>query len=95
MDKLANMEPEYDKPMHFDPDLIPATARGIDLQTGLWDYGVVVHGAGKKSKGKYTPTLEAATFRFREGEELIAVKDYLYWHGKYQLVSVSNFLIWS
>ena len=21
--KIANMEPEYDQPMHFDPDLLP------------------------------------------------------------------------
>ena len=24
--KITNMEPQYDEPMHFDPDLLPATS---------------------------------------------------------------------
>ena len=42
--KIANMEPEYDEPMHFDPDLLPATSVAAGHQ-GLWDYGIEVAGS--------------------------------------------------
>ena len=55
--KITNMESEYDEPMHFDPDLLPATSVAASCQ-GLWDYGIEVAGKSKKY-GKQTPTLEA------------------------------------
>ena len=82
------MEPEYDEPMYFDPDLLPATSVAAGCQ-GLWDYGIEVAGKSKKY-GKQTPTLEAGMYGFKGGEELLGVKNYLYGHGKYQLVPVSN-----
>ena len=92
--KIGNMDAKYDEPMHFDPDLLPTTSRatGDELQCGLWDYGVAVVGKPKKSMGKQTPTLEAAQYGFRGGEELLLVKQYLYSHRKYQLVVVSLIL---
>ena len=97
--KIGNMEAKYDEPMHFDPDLLPTTSRatGDELQCGLWDYGVAVVGKPKRSMGKQTPTLEAAQYGFRGGEELLSVKQYLYSHGKYQLVVqwvLFNLLSW-
>ena len=41
------MEPEYDEPMYFDPDLLPATLVAAGCQ-GLWDYGIEVAGKSKK-----------------------------------------------
>ena len=41
------MEPEYDEPMYFDPDLLPATSVAAGRQ-GLWDYGIEVAGKLKK-----------------------------------------------
>ena len=89
--KIGNMEAKYDEPMHFIPDMLPATSRttGDRLQHGLWDYSVAVVGRPKKNAGKQTPTLEAAQYGFRGGEELLSVKQYLYSHRKYQLVVVS------
>ena len=85
------MEPEYDVLMEFDPALLPelTTAVGPDIQHGLWDYGVEVAGNPKKYLKRQTPTLETGMYRFAGGEELIAVKGYLYAHGTYQLVAVS------
>ena len=90
--KIVNMEAKYDKPMHFNPDLLPTSSRatGDDLKHGFWDYGVA--GKVKKGKGKQNPTLEAAQYGFRGGEELILVKQYLYSHRKNQLVAVSLIL---
>ena len=87
--KIANMEPEYDEPMHFDPDLLPAASVAASHQ-GLWDYGIEVAGMSKKY-AKQTPTLEAGMYGFKGGEELLSVKSYLYRYSKYQLVLVSNF----
>ena len=87
--KIANMEVEYDEPMHFDPDFLPATSVAASCQ-GLWDYGIKVAGAPKKYT-KQTPTLEAGMYGFQGGEELLGVKGYLYGHGKYQLVPVNIF----
>ena len=87
--KIANMEPEYHKPMHFDPALLPVTSVAAGHQ-GLWDYGIEVVGTSKKY-AKQTPTLEAGMYGFKGGEELLGIKSYLYGHGKYQLVLVSNF----
>ena len=84
--KIANMEAEYDKPMHFDPDLLPMAATG---HQGFWDYGMEVAGKAKKYS-KQTPPLEATMYGFEGGEELLGVKKYLYQHGKYQLVAVSS-----
>ena len=86
--KITNMELVYDEPMHFDPDLLPATSVAASHQ-GLWDYGIEVAGKSKKY-GKQTPTLEVVLYGFKGGEELLGVKSYLYRHGKYQLVLVSN-----
>ena len=86
--KIANMELEYDKPMHFDPDLLPVTSVAAGCQD-LWDYGIEVAGKSKKY-GKQTPTLEVGMYGFKGGEELLGVKGYLYRHSKYQLVPVSN-----
>ena len=80
------MEPEYDEPMYFDPDLLPATSVAAGRQ-GLWDYGIEVAVKSKKY-GKQTPTLEAGMYGFKGGEELLGVKGYLYRHGNYQLVPV-------
>ena len=84
------MEPEYAEPMHFDPDLLPATSVAASCQ-GLWDYGIEVAGTSKKY-AKQTPILEAGMYGFKGGEELLGVKSYLYGHRKYQLVPVSNSL---
>ena len=86
------MEPEYDEPMYFDPDLLPATSVAAGHQ-GLWDYGIEVGGKLKKY-GKQTPTLEAGMYGFKGEEELLGVKGYLYRHGNYQLVPVSNWWEW-
>ena len=90
--KIANMEAKYDIPMEFDPGLLPelSAAVGPDIQHGLWDYGVEVAGNPKKYQKKQTPTLEAGMYGFTGGEELLAVKGYLYAHGTYQLVVVRN-----
>ena len=82
------MESEYNEPMHFDPTLLPASAVALGHQ-GLWDYGIEVAGKPKKY-AKQTPMLEAAMYGFKGGEELLGVKGYLYRHGKYQLVLVSE-----
>ena len=86
------MEPKYDIPMDFDPALLPELTAAVcpDVQHGLWDYGVEVAGNPKKYQKKQTPTLEAGMYGFARGEELIAVKGYLYAHGTYQLLAVSN-----
>ena len=86
------MEPEYDEPMYFDPDLLPAASVAAGCQ-GLWDYGIEVAGKLKKY-GKQTPTLEVGMYGFKGGEELLGVKGYLYRHGNYQLVPVSNWWEW-
>ena len=49
-----------------------------------------VAGNPKKYQKKQTPTLEAGMYGFTGGEELLAVKGYLYAHGAYQLVAVRN-----
>ena len=86
--KIANMEPEYDEPMHFVSTLMPASTVASGHQ-GLWNYGIEV--AGKpKNYAKQTPMLEAAMYGFKGGEELLGVKVYLYRHGKYQLILVSE-----
>ena len=41
------MESEYDRPMYFDPGLLPATSVAAGHQ-GLWDYGIEVAGKSKK-----------------------------------------------
>ena len=76
--------------MHFDPALLPesSAAVGPDIQHGLWDYGVEVAGDPKRYHKKQTPTLEAGMYGFTRGEELLAVKGYLYAHSAYQLVVV-------
>ena len=84
--KITNMEAEYDEPMYFDPDLLPATSVAASHQ-GLWDYGIEVAGAPKKYT-KQTPMLEAGIYGFKGGEELLGVKGHLYRHGEYQLVLV-------
>ena len=86
------MEPEYDEPMYFDPDLLPATSVAAGHQ-GLWDYGIEVAGKSKKC-GKQTPTLEVGMYGFKGEEELLGVKGYLYRHGNYQLVPVSSWQEW-
>ena len=88
--KIVNMEAEYDVPMHFNPALLPesSAAVGPDIQHGLWDYGVEVAGDPKRYHKKQTPTLEAGMYGFTGGEELLAVKGYLYAHSAYQLVAV-------
>ena len=68
--------------------LLPATSVASGHQ-GLWEYGIEVAGKSKKY-GKQTPNLEAGMYGFKGGEELLGVKSYLYGHGKYQLVPVSN-----
>ena len=86
--KITSMEPQYDEPMHFDPDLLSATCVAASHQ-GLWDYGIEVAGASKKY-AKQTPMLEAGMYGFKGGEELLGVKSYLYRHSKYQLIPVSD-----
>ena len=86
------MESEYDRPMYFDPDLLPATSAAAG-HPGLWDYGIKMAGKSKKC-GKQTPTLEAGRYCFKGEEELLGVKGYLYRHGNYQLVPVSSWWEW-
>ena len=86
------MEPEYDEPMYFDPDLLPATSVAAGCQ-GLRDYGIEVAGKSKKCR-KQTPTLEVGMYGFKGGEELQSMKGYLYRHGNYQLVPVSSWQEW-
>ena len=82
-------------PMHFNPALLPEStaAVGPDIQHGLWDYGVEVAGDHKKYHKKQTPTLEAGLYGFTGGEELLAVRGYLYAHGAYQLVVVRCYFV--
>ena len=82
------MESNYNEPMYFDPDLLPKSTRASesDLLSRLWDYGVETAGQVKRY-GRQTPTL--AECDFNGGEKLLAVKSYLYGHGKYQLIRVS------
>ena len=74
------------------PALLPdsSAAVGPDVQHRLWDYGMEVAGDCKRYPKKQTPTLEAGMCGFARGEELLAVKGYLYSHGAYQLVAVSR-----
>ena len=90
--KIANMEPEYDEPMYFDPDVLPANSVAAGHQ-GLCDYGIEVVGKSKKYRDQ-TSTLEAGMYGFKGGEELLGVKGYLYGYGNYQLVPVSNWWKW-
>ena len=60
-------------------------------------FGIMVLRWQDKSKKyrKQTPTLEVQECMvFKGGEELLGVKNYLYGHGKYQLVPVSNWWEW-
>ena len=93
LSKIANMEPEYDTLMHFNHNLLPQSAVASGCQ-GLWDYGIEVTGKVKKYSTQ-TPTLEAGMYGFKGGEELLTIKGYLYAHGKYQLVLLSNLVQFS
>ena len=67
--RLPIWRPEYDEPMYFDPDLLPATSVAAGHQ-GLWDCGIEVAGKPKKY-GKQTPTLEVGMYGFKGGKELL------------------------
>ena len=67
--KIANMEAEYDVPMHFNPALFPGSsaAVGPDIQHGLWDYGVEVAGDRKRYPKNQTPNTRGWNVRVCQG----------------------------
>ena len=83
------MEDEYDRPMLFEPELIPDPAVAGE-SVGAWGQGVDVVGATKGYKRARTmPTLLASMLGFECEEEMEETKRYLLAHGGYQLEQVS------
>ena len=83
------MEDQFDRPMVFDPALIPDPAVA-GQSVGAWGQGVAVCGAAKGFKRpRTTPTLMSSMYSFGCEEEMDEVKKYLLLHGRYQLEQVS------
>ena len=83
------MENQFDRPMLFNPALIPGpTVAGQSI--GAWGQGVAVYGAAKGYKRPRTmPTLMSSMYGFECEEEMDDTKRYLLTHGGYQLEQVS------
>ena len=83
------MEDQFDRPMVFDPALIPDPAVA-GQSVGAWGQGVAVCGAARGYKRpRTTPTLMSSMYGFECEEEMDDVKKYLLLHGRYQLEQVS------
>ena len=83
------MEDQFDRPMVFDPALIPDQAVA-GQSVGAWGQGVAVCGAARGYKRpRTTPTLMSSMYGFECEEEMDDVKKYLLLHGRYQLEQVS------
>ena len=84
------MEDQFDRPMVFEPDLIPDPAVAGE-SVGAWGQGVAMYGAAKGHKHPRTmPTLLASMLGFECEEEMDDTKRYLLAHGGYQLEQVSR-----
>ena len=84
------MEDQYDRPMLFEPDLIPDPAVAGE-SVSAWGQGVAVYGAARGYKHPRTmPTLLASMLGFECEEEMADTKQYLLAHGGYQLEQVSQ-----
>ena len=87
--KVDLMEDLYDRPMEFNPELIPDPAVA-GQNVGAWDQGVAVYGAARGYRRPHTmPTLMASMYGFGCEEEMEDTKRYLLSHGGYQLEQVS------
>ena len=87
--KVDLMEDLYDRPMVFDPELIPDPAVA-GQNVGAWGQGVAMYGAARGYKRPHTtPTLMASMYGFECEEEMEDTKQYLLSHGSYQLEQVS------
>ena len=85
------MGDQYDIPMQFDPDCIPAntTPAAAGVEVRLWGYGVAVFGAARGHRREVEmPSLMADMYGFAS-EEMSDTKQYLRSHGNYQLEQVS------
>ena len=86
--KVDLMEDEFDRPMLFEPDLVPDPAVAGE-SIGAWGQGVDVVGAARGYKrSRTTPTLLASMLGFECEEEMEDTKRYLLAHGGYQLEQV-------
>ena len=86
--KVDLMEDEFDRPMLFEPDLVPDPAVAGE-SIGAWGQGVDVVGAARGYKcSRTTPTLLASMLGFECEEEMEDMKRYLLAHGGYQLEQV-------
>ena len=82
------MEDQYDRPMLFEPDLIPDPAVAGE-SVGAWGQGVAMYGAARGYQHPHTtPTLLASMLGFECEEEMEDMKQYLLAHGGYQLEQV-------
>ena len=87
--KVDLMEDQFDRPMLFNPSLIPDPAVA-GQNVGAWGQGVAVYGAAKGYKRPCTmPTLMSSMYGFECEEEMDDTKRYLLAHGGYQLEQVS------
>ena len=89
--KIDLMEDQYDVPMWFDPDHIPAcaTPAAAGGEVRSWGYGVVMFSAARGHRREVaTPSLMADMYGF-VSEEMSDMKDYLCSHCNYQLEQVS------
>ena len=87
--KVDLMEDEYDRPMLFEPDLVPDPAVAGE-NVSAWGQGVDIFGATRGYKHPRTmPTLLASMLGFECEEEMEDMKWYLLAHGGYQLEQVS------
>ena len=86
--KVDLMEDEYDRPMLFEPDLVPDLAVAGE-SVGAWGQDVDVVGAAKDYRRSRTmSTLLASMLGFECEEEMEDMKWYLLAHGGYQLEQV-------
>ena len=86
--KVDLMEDEFDRPMLFEPDLIPDPAVAGE-SVGAWGQGVDVYGAARGYKhSQTTPTLLSSMLGFGCEVEMEDTKRYLLAHGGYQLEQV-------
>ena len=86
--KIDLMEDQYDVPVWFKLDCIPACAipAAVGGEVGSWGYGVAMLGVARGHRREVaTPSLMADMHGFVSEEEMSDMKDYLCSHGNYQL----------
>ena len=84
------MEGEYNLPMRFDENLIPASPAAAGQPIGGWGYGVAIFGAARgHHRARETPSLMANMYGFASEEEMTDTKAYLQLHRNYQLEPLS------